>query len=161
MAFNRELLIVGQAPSRVMSLGDEPLWGTQALVRLAGYAGIYPPEKLYDLADFVNVIEYYPGPSKVGSKWDAFPEDAAKEGAIRVRRLIRYMQYRRVITLGTAVTKVVWQKHHEWSRGSRFLLEIICLTWPLLLILVGLRFSGISLLIEKQERVFGGLYLRE
>jgi len=110
-----KLLIVGQAPSRAMSPGDRPFEGTRALTLLAKYAGVTPRERLYDLADFVNCISEYPGPALDNDKYDAFPLEAARAGALLISAQIYRERYDTVVTLGSAVSKVFGKKdRHKW-----------------------------------------------
>lgn len=111
-----KLLVVGQAPSRVMEPNDIPLWGTSALTRLASYSGVAPRERLYDLAAFTNLIEDYPGPQRGNEKYDAFPTDVALKNVPRVLDLASSGTYTHVVLLGSGVRKVMHKALHE--RGT-------------------------------------------
>lgn len=115
----RPLLIVGQAPSRAMQPGDRPLEGTRALTLLAKYAGVSPRERLYDIADVVNMIPRYPGPAPGRPKYDAYPEAEALRNAPRVLELMKGRQA--VVFLGSAVRgtmakHLVGEREPEWFR---------------------------------------------
>lgn len=134
-----KLLIIGQAPSRAMEPGDLPLWNTSVLTRLAGYAGVSPRERLYDLAAFINLVEDYPGPDPKNDKYDAFPLAAARAGMARVVGLAVQEQPTHVVTLGAAVRGVVassktpwfeWQSVELWSSWGRCQVQLACSPHP-------------------------------
>jgi hypothetical protein len=86
-----------------MRPGARPFEGTSALTRLAGYCGVTPREHLYDLFDFVNVLQYWPG-RDAGGKYDLFPMDEARrEAAVLDHVLLPW--YKRVVILGRTTSK--------------------------------------------------------
>lgn len=101
------ILLVGQAPSPVMKPGDLPLWGTSALTRLASYAGVSPREHLYDLFEFINVIEEYPGRAP-GGQYDNFPMAYARQCAFsRVWPRVWAGSFDRVVVLGRQASRAM------------------------------------------------------
>lgn len=107
------LLIVGQAPSRTMARGARPFEGARSLTLLAKYAGLSPRERLYDLADVINVIRDYPGPAE-DEKYDAFPIEDARAGIARVHRHIVKTRPEVVVSLGRKVTNLFGVSNPEW-----------------------------------------------
>lgn len=90
-----------------MAPDARPFEGTAALTRLAGYCGVSPRERLYDLFDFVNVIETYPGKQPGQTKYDAFPAEAGLRGAQRVWAQVLDTPgppWRHVVVLGRVAT---------------------------------------------------------
>lgn len=100
-------LLVGQAPSRTMSPGDRPFQGTPALARLANYCGESDPEKLYQVFDFINLVDDYPGPSAVGSKWDATPVVSTERQHVLHDAILNHGH---VVLLGRAASDVIFGK---------------------------------------------------
>jgi hypothetical protein len=89
-----------------MSPGDRPFEGTRALTLMAKYSGVSPRERLYDLADFTNVVSEYPGAQPGSSKYDMFPLAEALKGRLRIYKQISVDRYERVVVLGSAASKV-------------------------------------------------------
>lgn len=103
-----------------MAPGVRPFEGARVLGRFAGYLGVEPAE-VYELFDIVNLIDHWPGPSYPGSKNDAFPRDLAEVGAGPVRERVLEGSWRRVVTLGRAVTDVFW--------GTRRARKVLWFDW--------------------------------
>jgi len=77
-----------------------PLEGSGSLQRLGKYAGLRPAERLYEIADIVNLIEEYPGGEENGKR-DKFPVDLGVRAANNLKP--RLQSYPRVVLLGGAV----------------------------------------------------------
>lgn len=60
-----------------MTAEDRPLEGTKALTLLAKYAGLSDKNRVYELAEIINMIEEYPGAQLGNEKYDAFPKAQA------------------------------------------------------------------------------------
>lgn len=121
------VLLVGQAPSRVMQPGDPPFWGTQALARLAKYCGESDPPKLYEVYDFINLVDEYPGPSAPGSKWDQKPKIPSDRREWLFKQV---MERTTVILLGAAARDVFLAKGSKmfgWRRLSDD--PVVQVTW--------------------------------
>lgn len=100
----KPVLLVGQAPSRVMQPGDRPFQGTKALNRLALYCGEPDPEQLYEMFEFVNLVDEYPGPATPGSKWDQKPVVPSDRLAWIHKQI---MCHYRTVLLGAAARDVI------------------------------------------------------
>lgn len=87
------------------------------MTRLAKYSGLSDnPLELYDLADVVNLVKYYPGRSPNG-KHDEFPHRAGVAEATKMKYIVD--TYDRVVLLGSAVRGCFIDAHilpmgHEW-----------------------------------------------
>jgi hypothetical protein len=90
-----------------MKPGARPFEGAPVLGRFAGYLGVEPPE-VYELFDLVNLVEYYPGPAKPGSRWDSFPVGEAVRNSVKIREGLLTSGYERLVTIGRAATSVFW-----------------------------------------------------
>lgn len=93
-----------------MKVGARPFEGAPVQGRFARYCGLEPAE-IYDVFDFANLIDHWPGPAAPGSKWDRF---SAAEARPRVEQLWSEMKWERVVTLGRAATSVFWVSKPEW-----------------------------------------------
>lgn len=109
----KRLLIVGQAPGAPGSHQGRPLEFSPSLTRLAMYSGVAPKEKMYELADFVNLLERYPGRTADG-KYDVFPIEEGVMAAQRLRGSLH--NYARVILLGAAVREC-FERAHTIPKG--------------------------------------------
>lgn len=116
------VLLVGQAPSRVMPAGARPFEGTAALRRLAAYCGVdeFREHKLYDIFEFMNLVDEYPGPAKPGSKWDATPTVSMERLNVIMSRC---MEHQQVVFLGAAARDLLLgrRRRHapfEWVEFS-------------------------------------------
>lgn len=123
----KPLLIVAQAPGRPSSKLGRPLEYSSSLTRLATYGGVTPRDRIYELADVVNLIKYYPGQTPDG-KYDIFPMGEAVINATAMRKNLH--MYARVVLLGVAVRSAFaranvipyelgWFEGHERWRGHR------------------------------------------
>lgn len=111
-------LLIGQAPSRVMLPGDRPFQGTDALARLSRYCGAFRPDLLYDVFDFMNLSDQYPGPAKPGSKWDAKPQLSTGRLEFLFKEILRRD---RVVLLGAVARDCFMGKDTEpfhWRNAS-------------------------------------------
>jgi hypothetical protein len=100
-----------------MSPDDRPFEGTSALTRLAKYASVDPREHMYDLFDFINVIDHYPGRAPDG-KYDNFPVQFARDqAAVRVWPHIWSTDVESVVLLGrqTSVAMNCPFDYFEWQ----------------------------------------------
>lgn len=76
-------LIIGQAPSKE-TVGKLPFSGKSG-PRFASLLGV-PHERLWEAFEVMNLIDYYPGPPKDGTKrGDAFPRIEARERAAQMK----------------------------------------------------------------------------
>lgn len=118
---------MGQAPGVPGPRQGRPLEFSSSLTRLAKYSGVVPKEKMYELADVVNLIDVFPGKSRSG-KGDAFPQRQGVLAAIVLKPNLH--QYSRVVLLGAAVrdcfvqagaipADLGWFEGHERWRGNK------------------------------------------
>jgi hypothetical protein len=92
-----------------MTPDSRVLEGTTAQRALAKYGRLSDQERIYELADFVNWIEYYPGPQPGNEKWDQFPSAEALRRWPAISDQIFDGGYTHVVSLGAAVRDVLAQ----------------------------------------------------
>lgn len=111
-----KILIVGEAPSRMMheSGVHEPM--PHARRELAYYAGLCLPE-FNEKFECVNVLDRWPG--KAG-KGDDFPMKLAYDGAERVQAKVVEGDYARVILLGRRVEAAFGIQGNPWFEWFQF-----------------------------------------
>ena len=123
----KRLLIVGQAPGAPGPRQGRPLEYSPSLTRLARYSGVVPKERMYELADFVNLIDRHPGRAADG-KYDTFPLQEGVTAAVQLKPTLH--NYARVVLLGVAVRECFrraaiipdnmgWFEGHERWRGHK------------------------------------------